>query len=229
VVLFINDAAAQGARRLYVQGGLTARTGEEHLGQFVLGGSDLVTDVTDSGPLVWGGLSASVGIWLGRRVGVEGDVSRTATQTLPWLYSYLDGTSIQETSTRDVPIVGLLRVAAIPGRRADVNAVVGAGVSWHRATSHPTADCGGSSVIQLPCTPLNPASVSSYVDSSFEPALEFGADVPIRLSGRFAVAPTFRVLIVNRRQWLTAFDHRGPGGGSGTVVIFGCSAVWGGR
>lgn len=231
----VYSASAQTSQttgRLYVQGGFTGRTGDQDVERYDLN----VGFTADAGPMTWGGLTATGGVWLTRRIGVEGEISRTSAQTFPWLFSYqFAETSVQQTSNRDVPIVGLVRLAVVPGRRMAVNAVVGAGVTSHRAHSYAIEDCGYG-VVQLPCKSLGTGPVSDPTGAlhgetvtSLEPAFEFGVDLPIHVSSRVAVAPTFRVLKADRRQWLTGFDHRGPQGGSGTLFIFGCSAVWGAR
>lgn len=225
MLAFASGAMAQTRGWLYVEGGITGRSQEDVP---LVAPSFQVPTTSDAPQANRMGLTGTLGVWVTQHIGVEGEISRTGTQSLDWLYDYaFDETDTERTLTRDVPVIGLVRVAILPERRVDINPVIGGGLTWHHALSYPTADCGYG-FAQPPCKPLT-TSVSPDDYASFEPALEFGADVRIRVASRFSIVPTVRILKIDRRQWLTGFDHRGPQGGSGTVVVVGCSAGWSNR
>jgi hypothetical protein len=159
-------------------------------------------------------------------VGLEGEMQLQAGQSFPWKYSYLFASnSLQSTNDRDTPLVALLRVRAFPDRRVGLEPVIGGGGTLHTAASEITADCGSG---QFPhaCMPL-PQPVKGDSLTTFEWLFATGVDVPARLSRHVVIAPSFRVLVINRRQFLTGHDHRGPAPGSGLTGSFGAVVRWG--
>jgi hypothetical protein len=209
-------ARAQPPSRLYVSAG--AHVALRDSGERTV---DLLAGERSSIPAV----SAGAGIWLSEALGVEGSISVTRGQSFPWIYSYLfDESSLQRVVSRDVPMVGLVRIAMLHGRRMGLDVVWGGGWTWHRAQSEITAGCGRGFINPV-CVPLETPRVSDTM-RTFEPLLALGADAPLRLSSRFALAPGVRMLTIHRRDFLTGYNHRGPVAGNGVIVTFGIAAMW---
>jgi hypothetical protein len=160
------------------------------------------------------------------RVGLEGEMQLQAGQSFDWRYSYqFARNSLQTTTDRDTPLVGLLRVRLLPNARVGLEPVIGGGGTFHSAASEITADCGSGQFPQ-PCVPL-PAPVEGDRFTTFEWLFATGVDVPMRVSQHVAIAPSFRILVVKRRQFLTGHAHRGPAVGGGLIGSFGAVLRWG--
>jgi hypothetical protein len=167
-------------------------------------------------------LTVGGGVWLRSGVGVEGTIGFQRQQTFPWHYGYLFDRNSDELATdRDVPLVGVLRLAPARGEPVSVEAIAGGGISWHRGESFTTADCGPGSR-PMPCVPVTPTLSDSVTTAEW--MATFGADVVFRLSWRVAITPGFRIDLVRRRQYLTGYDHRGPYSGGGVMPAFSITA-----
>jgi hypothetical protein len=219
LLLFLAIAAPVAAQqhRLYVfgAGGLVIR--------------QMPTYETDDTPLnrsgIWG-LSAGGGMWVRRMIGIEGSIAFQQPQHVKWSYNYQFASEAKQldTADRDVPILGRLRYAARAGGRVGTDLIVGGGWTWHRAASKVLATCGVPSRFE-PCVTLaQPRDDETF--ATWEPALAAGIDVPIRLSSRVALAPSFQAVFSQRRQFMTGYDHRGPVSGSGAVFSIGTVVSW---
>src|SRR3954468_28381 len=167
-------------------------------------------------------VTGGVGVWV-RQVGLEGAVSITRAQPIAWHYGYLFGGNADEiTYDRDVPLLGLVRVAPLRWRTVSPEPVIGGGVTLHRGATYVTADCGSGSNPK-PCVPVTPPRAEE-VKNTPEWTLIFGADVAFRASSRVSVAPGFRVSYIGRPVFMTWFDHRGPYSGGGHVWGVGVTA-----
>jgi hypothetical protein len=159
------------------------------------------------------------GLWIWRDVAVEGTLAVQHTQSIPWHFNYLfGGNSDQLTKDRDLPLAGYLRFAPMRGHRVSIEPIAGGGVSWHRAASFVTADCGSGSR-PTPCVPVTPPRPGDTFTTA-EWMAGFGVDVAFRVSSRIAIAPGFRVSMIGRYLYLTGFDHRGPLSGGGVMPGF---------
>ena len=165
------------------------------------------------------GFSVSAGRWIWKGLAVEGGVTFLRSQSFPWYFTYTLApmTTSEVASNRDIAFTGALRAVVIRRRHMRLDALGATGWTRHSATSVTVAECGD--LFQLPCTPVSLRESDRL--SSMEPMFTLGVDAPIRASNRIAVVPSFRVLAISRRQWLTQYYHRGPAGGSGVITTFG--------
>jgi hypothetical protein len=162
------------------------------------------------------------GVWLQRHVAIEGVADFHRAQPVRWHFGYLFApNSDQLTNDRDAAVVGYVRIAPMRGRRVSVEPTVGGGISWHRAASVITADCGPGSR-PTPCLPVTPPAPSDTYTTA-EPVVALGLDVAVRVSARVALTPGFRLLTVRRRTYLTGYAHRGPASGRGVLSGFAVS------
>jgi len=173
-------------------------------------------------------ITAAAGVRLNRATAVEGEIGLQQGQSFPWKYSYQFAENSQQITTdSDMPIVGYVRVLTTPAARVGVEPVFGGGFTRHHAASVIVGDCGSGN-LPHPCVPVNPpADGDDY--ATWEPLLAFGADVPVRASGRVSIIPTVRFMYIDRRQYLTGHDHRGPASGKGFTGGFGVAVRWSAR
>jgi hypothetical protein len=164
-----------------------------------------------------------VGIWLPNDLAVEGSLSITAAQSIVWHYGYqFGGNADKLTEDRDLPLIGLLRIAPLRRKRASIEPVLGGGVNFHRGATFTTADCGSGSR-PTPCVPVTPPR-SDEVQTTANWVVTFGADVAVRVSSRVSLAPGFRVSLIRREVFMTGYDHRGPYSGGGFSWSLGVAA-----
>jgi hypothetical protein len=171
------------------------------------------------------GFSVSAGRWIRNRLAVEGGITVLRSQSFPWYFTYTlaPTTTSEVASNRDIVLTGALRAVVIRNRNMRLDVLGGTGWTRHSATSVTVAECGD--LFHLPCTPVSPRESDRL--SSLEPMFTLGVDAPIRASNRVAIVPSFRVLAISRRQWLTEYYHRGPAGGSGVITTFGVGVMFG--
>lgn len=163
-------------------------------------------------------ITGGMGIWVSNAVAIEGSVSITRAQPIAWHFNYLFARNADElTYDRDLPLIGLVRVAPLRRKVVSIEPVAGGGLSFHRGATFMTADCGPGS-LPTPCVPVTSARPDE-VKTTADWVVTFGADLPIRVSSRVSVVPGFRVNYIQREVYMTGFDHRGP--------LSGGSDLWG--
>ena len=178
------------------------------------------------------GTDVGFGVQTGPRAGVEAMISFRRGQPAlpnPWNYTYNADAFIRTTS-RDLPILGLVRITPNCSRLFCIQPLVGAGVTWHSARSIVVEECSPilvRSELQT-CTPVEPGRRKSdeWTDGSFEFTIAAGVDAPAQISKHLSLAPTFRLLIIRRGEDLTRYRHRGPDGTSSVVPSFGVTLIW---
>lgn len=169
-------------------------------------------------------VTASAGRRMNRVVAFEGEIGLQQGQSFPWKFTYQFSENTEEVLThRDVPLIGYARFFAGSGR-VRLEPVVGFGYVWHRAESLTVGDCGSGNFPHA-CLPLATPVVSDTLNS-WERAIATGADVAIRASAHVSIVPTVRVTWIDRRQYLTGYDHRGPASGDGFTSAFGVAVRW---
>jgi hypothetical protein len=167
-------------------------------------------------------ISGAAGIW-SDNVGAEGSFTMTGAQSLAWHYNYLfGGNSDMLTDDRDLSLLGRVRIAPLRRRGLSIEPVAGGGITFHRATTFMTADCGSGSM-PAPCVAVTPPRLLE-AQTSPDWMLTFGVDAAIKVSSHVAVVPGFRVDLAERQYFLTGFDHRGPYSGSGHLWSIGVTA-----
>ena len=163
------------------------------------------------------------GWWITPSIGVEGSVQLQRRQTLSWIYSYTS--RMDESATdRDMPIAAHLRGMLWRRRRLSIEGLIGGGFNWHRAESFTLVHCGGN-FGSGPCVAVTPPETSD-VEASWEPLLSGGLDLPIRAASHVYLVPTARLVYVRRREFLTGYEFRGPGNGSGLMWTGGLALRW---
>jgi hypothetical protein len=199
-----SHAFAQDLPRLYVSGGWAPALRDEGLTEGVL---------------------ATAGVQIKPWLGVEGSVQLQREQSFPWEFSYLFANVTQELATdKDRPVVGYVRFSPPCRSKVCGEILIGTGFNRHYGGSFTTATCG-SGQLPTPCVPLSEPRRSDTLTTN-EWVFASGFDLPIRVSPSVSVGPAVRVIYIDRRQFLTGYDHRGPSSGSGVVLTIGVSATW---
>ena len=214
-MLMLGVAAHAHAQSVYVNGGMALTWRQAGWrGQ-------TPTDVKP-GPEPVTTLSVGGGWWLNGTVAVEGSIEFLRAQSLSWRYTYFANRHMS-TTDRDTPILGHVRFRAAQLHRISIEPVLGGGVTRHAAQSFVLEECAtpGSPT----CTTVTPPRPSPE-DASWEWSVSGAMDVPIWLSTNVAVAPTARLLFVNRRQYLTSDGFRGPDSGHGLMPSVGLQLRW---
>lgn len=166
-------------------------------------------------------VAMGAGVWLSPDVGVEGSFGVYRAQSIAWHYSYMSAAD-ELTDDRELPLIGLIRIAPMWRRRVSLEPVLGGGLSLHRATTVMTADCGDSYTTKG-CVPITPP-MSTDVFTSHDWLVAFGADVAVRVSPRFSIVPGARFTAARRQLYLTSFRYyRGPYSGGGFMWGIGVS------
>jgi hypothetical protein len=174
--------------------------------------------------------SIAAGYKVGRLASVEGVLGFTGAQPIipdPWFYTYSLTRDVRTTS-RDVPMLGMVRITPACSWRLCVEPVIGGGVTFHAAHSETLAYCAQDDY-GLPregqtCTP--PTRPDEKTDGSFEFTFAVGVDAPVRVSNRVSIGPSFRVMMIKRREYLTSYTHRGPNGTGAIVPSLGVNLTW---
>jgi hypothetical protein len=216
-VLFTGlTAARSNAQELYLIGGVAANSRSPG---WYLSESTPAAPAASNVISVTGGL----GVWLPHDVAVEGSLSITEAQPIAWHYAYQFGGNADElTYDRDLPLIGLVRIAPLGRRSLSIEPVAGGGVSLHRGATFITADCGSGSQ-PTPCVAVTPPRRGD-VQTTADWTLTLGADLAIRVSSRLSLGPGFRVNYIRRELFMTGFDHRGPYSGVGHLWGIGITA-----
>jgi hypothetical protein len=171
-------------------------------------------------------LLTGAGIWITPSAAIEGSVSWSGGQSTPWHYAYFFGgeASDQETTDRDVPLVASFRYALFVRRRVGLDILAGGGYSAHRVVSTTVADCGPANRPQV-CVPLATPSVSDS-QTSWEPLVSFGMDIPAMMAEHVAFVPGVRFMYIRRDAYPTDYSFRGPQSGSGYLFLFTATVSW---
>jgi hypothetical protein len=171
------------------------------------------------------GVVATAGVQIKPWIGVEGSVQLQREQSFPWKFSYQFATVTKELATdKDRPVVGYARFSPPCRGKICGEILLGMGFNRHYGGSSTTATCG-SGQLPTPCVPLSEPRRSDTLTTN-ELVLASGFDLPIRVSPSVSVGPAVRVIYIDRRQFLTGYNHRGPSSGSGVVPSIGVSATW---
>jgi hypothetical protein len=168
-------------------------------------------------------ISGGAGIWLGDAA-IEASISMLRAQSIAWHFGYLFGNRGDKiTADRDLPVSGLVRVAPLRHRTVSIEPLIGGGVSFHRAATMTTADCGSGSIVTQVCVPITPPR-DDEVNTTADWMFTAGADVAIRASPHLAIVPGVRGSFVKRAPYMTGYGHRGPASGAGHLWSIGVTA-----
>jgi hypothetical protein len=173
--------------------------------------------------------SMAVGVRVGQRGRIEGVLGASLGQQVvpdPWFYTYPSGRDYAiSTTTRDIPMLGLIRITPPCVGRLCLEPVLGAGFNHHNARSLTVAVCqpdGARAAENCPAV----TDAEAQTDSSFEFVFAFGLDAPVRVSNRVSIGPTFGIMMIKRRDDLIEPNHRGPEGTSAIVPTLGVNLTW---
>jgi hypothetical protein len=209
-------APAMAQQRVYITGGAAVTSRES-------GWSPSLATPSAPPAAIVPSFAGGAGVWLSPNVAVEGTLSMTAAQTIAWHYGYLfDETGDKVTQDRDVPLLGVIRIAPMRHRTASIEPLIGGGITFHRGATVTTSDCGHGTVFTacVPVTPPRPDEVNTTADWM----MVFGVDVAIHVSPHLSVAPGFRAGFAKRDLFMTGYDHRGPYSGGGYLWSIGVTA-----
>jgi hypothetical protein len=157
-------------------------------------------------------------------LGVEGSVALSLTeQSVAWKQLYMSGCCTDRvTSDRDTTALVYFRFAPPCEGRMCIEGLAGTGFNVHHVEDLVVA----RSSILTPSIWVPVSGEPPTTTNGLEWTLAFGADFPVTLSQHFTVAPTVRILLIKRPQFITGWDHRGPHSGSGLIPTVGVSLTW---
>jgi len=164
--------------------------------------------------------AATVGVFLTKVVAVEAQVERSALVTWPYTYSYPEDVTKHTAEHRDTLLLGNVRIRAKCWSSVCLEPVAGAGLAVHHSSSVTTATCGQVGA-PLPCTPANKLDWDA---NEAKLALDFGADIRLKMNTRFAIVPSVRVHFIDHNSnALHGMDQRLPDSGDRWFLAFGVS------
>jgi len=210
-LLAVGTSASAQTAPVYVSGGYSAGWRQPP----AIGHDEPVPRVVHNLVLAAG---ARITPWLG----VEGSLALSLTeQSLAWK-QLCKCCYEQVTSDRDATALVYFRFAPACEHRICVEGLAGTGFNVHHMEDLTVA----AASILTPTIWVPVSGATPTITNGLEWTMAFGADFPVALSQHFTLAPTVRILMMKRPEFLTGWDFRGPASGSGFIPNVGVSLTW---